>query len=742
MVDISTLNEMQRKAVLQTEGPVLILAGAGSGKTRVLTHRIAYILEEKNVMPYNILAITFTNKAATEMKERVASLVGDQANEMWVSTFHSACVRILRAHIDKLGYDRSFVIYDTEDQKGLMKQCIKELNMNEKNFNPRSMIGEVSSAKNELLTPKQYETEAMGDFRKEQVARIYKLYQEKLFSNNALDFDDIIFRTVELFRCRPDVLERYQDRFRYIMVDEYQDTNTAQYKFIRLLAGKHKNLCVVGDDDQSIYKFRGANIRNILDFEKDFENSFVVRLEQNYRCTKKILDAANYVIRNNSKRKSKTLWTDNKDGDLITVFEAENERNEAGYIADQIIKGIEDDGYEYNDYAILYRTNAQSRAIEESFMVSNIPYRLYGGVAFYQRKEVKDILCYLKTISNSKDDIAVKRIINVPKRGIGAASVNKVDILASQNDMDFFAVLRNANEFSTLGRASTKLFNFANFMLTLKMQMNHMSLVKFVEHVIDEIAYKEYLKKDYPEDYDSRIENINELISKVAEYEERVDDPDLAGLLEEIALVAAIDSFEGDNRVSLMTLHSAKGLEFPRVFLAGVEDGVFPSYMSIVSEDETDIEEERRLCYVGITRAEHQLYLTHARCRMVKGLTQFSKPSRFLREIPEELLQFESASERPSSVQMHQSKSFNNSMRTNNFKKRYQTEKPGLTFGNVSEKDLFLQPGDLVKHKKFGTGTVKKVESGGADLQVTIYFMKVGEKKLLAKLAGIKKIDD
>lgn len=747
MVDISTLNDMQQKAVLQTEGPVLILAGAGSGKTRVLTHRIAYLLQNKGVKPWNVLAITFTNKAATEMKERVEDLVGSDARDMWVSTFHSSCVRILRAHIDKLGYDNSFVIYDTEDQKSLVKQCIKELNLNEKNYQPRGVLGEISTAKNELMSPKTFEAEAQGDYRKEKIASIYKKYQDKLLHNNALDFDDIIFKTVELFSYRPDILERYQDKFHYIMVDEYQDTNTAQYKFIHLLAKKHQNLCVVGDDDQSIYKFRGANIRNILDFEKDFNKCFVVRLEQNYRCTKRILEAANNVIKNNYGRKDKTLWTGNNEGDPIKVFCAQNEQHEAQYMAEQIDKGILNQGMEYNHYAVLYRTNAQSRAIEERFMMNNIPYRLYGGVAFYQRKEIKDVLAYLKTISNSKDDVAVKRIINVPKRGIGATSVNKVDILAGQTDLDFFDVCRSANEFTTLGRAATKLFNFANFIITLRMQQNDMKLVDFVEKVIDDVRYKEHIKKDYPEDWEGRIDNINELISKVAEYEERAEEPSLSGLLEDIALVAAIDSFEGDNRVSLMTLHSAKGLEFPHVFLSGVEDGIFPSYMSIVSDDETDIEEERRLCYVGITRAEKQLYITHAQSRKVKGLTQFSKPSRFLGEIPAGLMEQEGA--------VSASKAGSNggfmpkrmTTQTRDFKKRFQnaasTGRPmgtKLSFDNVPADDMFLKPGDMVHHKKFGNGTVKAVAPGGADLQVTVFFTRVGEKKLLAKLAGLKKI--
>lgn len=751
MIDISTLNDMQQKAVLQTEGPVLILAGAGSGKTRVLTHRIAYLLENKNVKPWNILAITFTNKAASEMKERVEQLVGSTAaQDMWVSTFHSSCVRMLRAHIDKLGYDNSFVIYDTEDQKTLVKQCIKELNLNEKNYQPRSVLSEISTAKNELISEKRYASESMGDYRKEKIAAIYKLYQDKLLHNNALDFDDILFKAVELFTYRPDILERYQEKFHYIMVDEYQDTNTAQYKFIQLLANKHKNLCVVGDDDQSIYKFRGANIRNILDFEKDFDRCLVIRLEQNYRCTKKILEAANSVIANNPSRKDKTLWTQNPDGELIKVYNAHNETHEAQFIADEIDKGILNGGMEYNHYAVLYRTNAQSRAIEERLMMNNIPYRLYGGVAFYQRKEIKDLIAYLKTISNSKDDVAVKRIINVPKRGIGATTVNKVDILASQNELDFFDVCCHANEFTTLGRSATKVFNFANFMLTLRMQCNQMKLVEFVEKVIEDVDYKAYIKKEFAEDYDTRIDNINELISKVAEYEERAEEPSLSGLLEEIALVAAIDSFEGDNRVSLMTLHSAKGLEFPHVFLSGVEDGIFPSYMSIVSDDETDIEEERRLCYVGITRAQSILYLTHAQSRRVKGQTQVFKPSRFLREIPSNLLDLKGTPMSRTDMMKQQFTTPKMRTQSRDFKKRFQTGQSTmkstartgtLSFDSVPAKEVFLKPGDMVSHKKFGKGTVKAVAPGGADLQVTVFFTKVGEKKLLAKLAGLKKID-
>ena len=733
---LKDLNEMQKKAVLQTEGPVLILAGAGSGKTRVLTHRIAYLIEEKGVYPSQILAITFTNKAAQEMKERTQQQIGDQCRDMWVSTFHSTCVRILRRDIDKIGYNRNFVIYDMDDQKRLLKECLKQLNINEKALPLSSIQKEIGSAKDELISPSEYEKQVGNDFRKQKIGQVYALYQKKLQSNNALDFDDLIFKTVELFTLHPDILQFYQRRFRYIMVDEYQDTNTSQYQLIRLLASQHQNLCVVGDDDQSIYKFRGANIHNILDFEKDFPKAMVIKLEQNYRCTKVILDAANGVIRNNRGRKSKTLWTDNPEGTHILRFEAENEYEEGEYIANQIQQEVEE-GREYKDIALLYRTNAQSRVLEEKLMKNNIPYRLYGGVRFYERKEIKDILAYLRGIANPSDDIAIQRIINVPKRGIGNITVEKIVDEATTQDCDFFDILTEADEISSLQRAASKLKIFANMMIGFQVQLPHITLVELTEKVLKDTGYLHELEGEQTEEAQGRIENIKEFISKVADYEKTTEDPTLYGLLEEISLVADIDNYnEESNAVSLMTLHSAKGLEFPCVFITGLEEGLFPSYMSMVSGDEKDLEEERRLCYVGITRAKQKLYLTHARSRMVRGKTQYNQISRFLEEIPEELCKEEKnmksssfvSSLRPS-FQQASSYSLNPMIRK---KKAIPVPK------NLS---LTFKEGDQVVHKKFGQGIVLEIQPAGADYEVTVDFSTKGIKKMMAHLSKLQKVE-
>ena len=733
----TSLNEMQQKAVFHTEGPVLILAGAGSGKTRVLTHRIAYLIEEKNIKPWNILAITFTNKAAKEMKERVDKLVGDDADKIWVSTFHSTCVRILRMHIDKIGYEKNFIIYDTLDQKALMKECLKKLNISDKVITEKAALSMISSAKDELKSPKDYEKEAQDDFKKLKIAKVYKLYQKRLMSNNALDFDDIIVKTVELFRTRVDVLEQFQDRFKYLMVDEYQDTNTAQYQFVRLLASKRKNLCVVGDDDQSIYKFRGANIRNILDFEKDFKEAYVIKLEENYRCTKCILEAANKVIRNNVTRKDKTLWTGNEQGQLINIYNAQNENDEARFIADEIIEKTLNQGEEYRNFALLYRTNAQSRALEETLMRKNIPYRLFGGTPFYQRREIKDTLAYIRAILLPSEDLSIKRIINVPRRGIGATTVDKVEQYAAMYELDFFDVLQEADEIPQLGRSAKKLKEFANFISILKLEMGTMKLVDFVEHVLKQSGYYEYMRKEFADDLDNRLENIGEFISKVAIYEEAADEPTLEGLLEEISLVAAIDNYEeGANVVSLMTLHSAKGLEFPIVFMSGVEEGIFPSYMTIVSEDEADMQEERRLCYVGITRAQRNLYLTYAKSRMVHGRTQYARPSRFLEEIPGECI-----AQAANNMQPINARSFVTSSPTENstFSKRFLDTKVQMP----TPKNIVLTygVGDVVKHKKFGAGVVKQINPAGADFEITVTFTRVGEKKLMSQFAGLQKIE-
>ncbi|NMA85070.1 MAG: DNA helicase PcrA [Epulopiscium sp.] len=729
---LSALNDMQQKAVLQTEGPVLILAGAGSGKTRVLTHRIAYLIEEKGIRPQQILAITFTNKAAQEMKERVEAQIGVLCRDMWVSTFHSTCVRILRMNIDKLGYDRSFVIYDMDDQKRLLKECYKQLNIDDKAWPLASTHNEISSSKDELISPEEYEKQAGADFRRQKIAQVYHLYQKKLQGNNALDFDDLIFKTVQLFTLHPDVLEYYQDRFQYIMVDEYQDTNTSQYQLIRLLASKYKNLCVVGDDDQSIYKFRGANIHNILDFEKDFPKALVIKLEQNYRCSKSILDAANQVISNNRGRKAKTLWTDNPEGTPIQKIETQNEYEEAEYVAKQIIEEIEE-GREYKHIALLYRTNAQSRVLEEKLIRANIPYRLYGGVRFYERKEIKDLIAYLRTIANPSDDIAVQRIINVPKRGIGNTTVDRIIEFAHTEAYDFFDVLLAADEIPVLQRAASKLKAFANMMISFQHQVPHIKLVELVEQILKDTGYLQELERENTDESEGRIENIKEFISKVADYEQSADEPSLSGLLEEISLVADIDNYnEENNAVSLMTLHSAKGLEFPCVFITGLEEGLFPSYMSIASGDEQDIEEERRLCYVGITRAEQQIYFTHARSRMVRGNTQYNRMSRFLEEIPVYLYgETEEKEFRPTS----------NTPIFQQNKVNIPTRKVKIDMPTPTHFQLTFEEGDQVKHKKFGQGVVLEIRPAGADYEVTVDFGEKGIKKLMAHLSKLQKAD-
>lgn len=642
MSKYDTLNPMQQEAVFCTEGPLLVLAGAGSGKTRVLTHRIAYLIEEKQVNPWNILAITFTNKAAAEMRERVDKIVGFGSESIWVSTFHSSCVRILRRHIEYLGYDSNFSIYDGDDQKTLMKQIFKRMNIDTKQFKERAVLSAISSAKDELIGPEEFMLNAGGDFREKKIAELYKEYQKDLRKNNALDFDDLIVKTVELFQNNPRVLDYYQERFRYIMVDEYQDTNMAQFKLVDLLAAKYRNLCVVGDDDQSIYKFRGANIENILSFEKAFPGAKVIKLEQNYRSTKGILDAANEVIRNNRGRKDKTLWTANGDGTPVRLMQFDTAYEEADAVVKEIRREKETSGAEYSDFAILYRTNAQSRLLEEKCILYSVPYRLVGGVNFYQRKEIKDILCYLKTIANGQDDLAVQRIINVPKRGVGATSIGKLTIFASANGMSFYDALLRAKAVPTLGKAADKVGVFTEQIEDFRAHMPGLSLKELIEEVLLKTGYKKELEAEGEIEAETRLQNIEELINKAVSYSENTENPTLGGFLEEVALVADVDSVdESENRIVLMTLHSAKGLEFPYVYLSGMEDGLFPSSMSIMSDDRDAVEEERRLCYVGITRARQKLTLTSARQRMTNGETRYSKISRFVEEIPDYLLEIE-----------------------------------------------------------------------------------------------------
>lgn len=798
-----TLNPMQKEAVLHTEGPLLILAGAGSGKTRVLTHRIAYLIDEKEVNPWNILAITFTNKAAGEMRERVDALVGFGAESIWVSTFHSTCVRILRRYIENLGYTTSFSIYDSDDQKTLMKQVFKTLDIDTKQYKERSVLSIISFAKDKLISPEEFLLNAGQDFRQKKVGEIYKEYQNQLKKNNALDFDDLIVKTVELFQNNHLVLEHYQERFRYIMVDEYQDTNTAQFKLISLLASKYGNLCVVGDDDQSIYRFRGADIENILSFEQTFPGAKVIKLEQNYRSTQNILDAANGVIRHNQGRKEKSLWTANGTGDKILFKQFEAARDEADYIARQ----IRDSSCPCQDQAVLYRTNAQSRLLEERCIFYNVPYRLVGGVNFYQRKEIKDILAYLKTIANGVDDLSVLRIINVPKRGIGAASMGKVTVFASEHGMSLYGALGNARMVPGLGKAVEKIGRFTAQIEGFRSmaQSEEYSIKELIEAILEETGYEEELQSEGEIEAETRMENIEELISKAAAYEEDAQYPSLDEFLEQVALVADIDNVDSsEDRVTLMTLHSAKGLEFPKVYLAGMEDGLFPGMMAISSDDRTDMEEERRLCYVGITRAKKELVITAARKRMIHGETRYCKVSRFVEEIPAGLLREERlepalgnetggtfgntyftggysvSGMKPGSDEEGLPWNQPGSGTVSTFGKGYNAyasktanfgsgskgaggsglrgestggglekgtkagfgKNPGFgkTFTVQKAETLEYKEGDRVRHDRFGDGTVKKITDGARDYEVTVEFDTSGQRKMMACFAKLKKI--
>lgn len=740
-----TLNEQQKEAVLHTEGPLLILAGAGSGKTRVLTHRIAYLIEEKGINPWNILAITFTNKAAGEMRERVDNLVGFGSESIWVSTFHSMCVRILRRHIDLLGFDTNFTIYDTDDQKTLMKDICKLLQIDTKLFRERSLLAAISQAKNEMVTPEEFRIQAQGDFSRQKIASVYEEYEKQMRANNALDFDDLLVKAVQLFQTQADVLDYYQERFRYIMVDEYQDTNTVQFELVRLLSAKYRNLCVVGDDDQSIYKFRGANIRNILDFEQVFPDAKVIKLEQNYRSTSNILNAANAVIRHNHGRKDKTLWTDNGEGDKINVRQFDTAFDEAEYIVGDIRERVESGKAAYNDHAILYRTNAQSRMFEEKFVTANIPYKIVGGINFYARREIKDLLAYLKTIDNGRDDLAVRRIINVPKRGIGLTSINRVQEYASGREIGFYEALRAVDLIPNIGRGASKLESFVALIEHFKTDAKELTISELMQEILEETGYIESLKEEGSEEAESRIENIDELISKITAYEETCEDRDepatLNGFLEEVALVADIDSLdESNDYVVLMTLHSAKGLEFPHVYLAGMEDGIFPSYMTITADDPEEVEEERRLCYVGITRAEEELTLTCARRRMIRGETQYNKMSRFLKEIPMELLSTGAVFQKPEPEEERKPSAYQQARQAFRAKAFVQ---PGAarSFGSPKGEGPGYQVGDRVRHVKFGEGTVTAMVEGGRDYEVTVDFDGPGTKKMFAAFAKLQKID-
>ena len=737
-----SLNEEQKKGVFTTEGPVLLLAGAGSGKTRVLTHRAVYLIEELGVNPYHILAITFTNKAAGEMRERIDDMVGYGSENIWVSTFHSTCVRILRRFIDHIGFGTNFTIYDTEDQKTIMKDICKRLEIDTKMYKEKSLLAAISSAKDELISPEAYALRAQGDFRKMKEAAVYREYQQVLRKNNALDFDDLIVKTVELFQSDMEVLDYYQERFRYIMVDEYQDTNTAQFQLIKLLAGKYKNLCVVGDDDQSIYKFRGANIYNILNFEKEFPNAVTIKLEQNYRSTQNILNAANGVIANNVGRKAKRLWTENEEGEKIAFHQFETGFDEADYVAKDIRSKVREGMYHYGDCAVLYRTNAQSRLFEERFITASIPYKIVGGVNFYSRREIKDLLAYLKTIDNAMDDLAVRRIINVPKRGIGATTLSRVQDYADENSLTFYNALKMAEEIGTIGRASAKIRPFVMLIQSMRSKLPYISVSELLQEIIEETGYVHELEAENTEEAQQRIENIDELISKAVTYEESEEEPTLSGFLEEVALVADIDSVdETQDYVVLMTLHSAKGLEFPQVYLAGMEDGLFPGFGAICAENPTaEIEEERRLAYVGITRAKERLSISCARMRMIRGETQYNKVSRFVKEIPRELLagtiQKEKMPDIPKPSMMAK-----NAFSAKPMALRRTGVPEARNFGNSAmKKQLDYAVGDTVSHMKFGTGVVKQIIDGGRDYEVTVDFSGVGVKKMFASFAKLKKL--
>ena len=758
-----TLNEQQKEAVFTTEGPVLILAGAGSGKTRALTHRVAYLVNDLGVSPFNIMAITFTNKAAGEMKERVQSLVGVDADAIWVSTFHSSCVRILRRFADKIGYDNNFTIYDSDDSKVVMKNICKKLNIDTKQLKERAILGAISNAKNELIGAKQFKIKNASDYRMSKIADAYNEYQNTLVKNNAMDFDDLIMNTVELLNNNADVLDYYQKKFKYIMVDEYQDTNTAQFNLIRLLADGYRNLCVVGDDDQSIYKFRGANIRNILDFESYYQDAKVIRLEQNYRSTQNILDAANAVIRNNEGRKSKSLWTENGTGNQIHLRIFDTAYEEADFIANDIAKKNKKEGLSYGDCAVLYRTNAQSRLLEEKFIYEGIPYNVVGGVNFYGRKEIKDIIAYLKTVDNGRDDLSVKRIINVPKRGIGATSILKVDQYATVNEMSFYDAISKAREIPGMGKSADKIMGFVYLISDLRTKAQTCSISELIKEVLDQTDYILNLDVDTEEEAEARVDNIEELINKAKIYESEHANATLSEFLEEVALVADIDQINEDvPRAVLMTLHSAKGLEFEHVYLAGMEDGLFPSYMTITSDNPQDIEEERRLAYVGITRAKKELTLSSAKSRMQHGEMQYNALSRFVKEIPVELMDnrppktrevvpsVSNISYKPMSNTLYSSanpyrNSFSNKSSDTN------VIKDGLSALNsmgVTKGISTAAPGtkpdydisDRVKHVKYGEGTVTDIEPGSRDFKVTVDFDDVGTKIMYAAFAKLQKI--
>lgn len=738
---LAGLNPKQKEAVLHTEGPLLIMAGAGSGKTRVLTHRIAYLIEEKNVNPWNILAITFTNKAAREMKERVNSILGQGGEDVWVSTFHSMCVRILRRDVDAIGYDRNFTILDGSDQLTLMKRILKELNIDPKKYDPRSILGAISNAKNELLTPETY-AERQGSFFEEIVARCYDAYQKALRNNQSMDFDDLIMNTIRLFEENEKVLTYYQNKFHYLHVDEYQDTNHAQYTLVNMLAARFRNLCVVGDADQSIYGWRGADMQNILDFEKDYNDATVILLEQNYRSTKSILDAANQVIKNNSNRRDKSLWTDNQAGEQITYYRADSERDEAQFIVSKIKEEIQSNNRSYNDFAVLYRTNAQSRVIEDTLVKSNVPYTMVGGHKFYDRKEIKDIIAYLNIINNPRDGVSFERVINTPKRGIGAASVEKLRSFAAMHDWSMIEAAQNIDLANISGKAGRMIGEFGTMITQFQEMVTYLPVTDLVDQVLERTGYLDELKNQRTLEAESRLENLEEFRTvtqefdkrNVAQDEEEAPEEKLAVFLNDLALVSDLDDYQEESaQVTLMTLHAAKGLEFPIVFLIGMEEKIFPLSRSLM--EEAELEEERRLAYVGITRAEESLYLTNAFSRTLYGKTQYNQPSRFVAEIDDSLLNAVGMQPQPKA-------SYSNPFQSKVMQPKYQhaTREPVTSKTASGGENESWNPGDKVQHKKWGVGTVVKVSGNAKDVELDIAFPQQGVKRLLAAFAPIEKI--
>ena len=741
------LNKEQKEAVLHKDGPLLILAGAGSGKTRVLTHRIAYLIEKENVYPSSILAITFTNKAAREMRERIDGLVGDEGGSIWVSTFHSMCVRILRRDIDKIDYGKNFVIFDYSDQQTVVKDCIKELKLNDKNYPPKSILEMIGKAKDEMITPSTYTKIYSNNYRMKTIAQIYELYQKKLKKNNALDFDDIIILTIKLLLDNPSIAQYYQKKFQYILVDEYQDTNTAQYSLIGLLSKAHKNLCVVGDDDQSIYGWRGANIRNILDFEKDFGDAKVIKLEQNYRSTQIILDAANHVIKNNPGRKDKQLWTAKVGGNKIRYIECSNEHEEAHFISKQIKELCGKENKSYKDFAILYRMNAMSRVLEDNLMKEGISYRIFGGLKFYDRKEIKDVIAYLRVIENPSDDISLKRIINEPKRGIGAVTVGTAEDLANQKGVSIFTLISSAKEFPELRRASEKLEDFVSLIRSFRIESQMVNVSEIIEDVIKRTGILDGYEKEDTSEAQQRIENIKELISVALDFESANEDKSLMNFLESVSLVSDVDDMDEENDyITLMTFHSAKGLEFPVIFMVGMEEGVFPGHKSMSSP--TELEEERRLCYVGITRAMETLYITSTFTRTLYGNTTFNRVSRFVGEIPQKYFELgfagdekkghKAADSKPKNARKWGGGAFNPTI---SFNSKSSASSKGFTAPKGFTIPKEYNVGDKVRHKKFGEGIITHKEKEEDDFMLEIHFKGSGMKRLMAGYARLDKVN-